>query len=507
MRNKLNKRARSGEKNNGRDRSGLTRRSFLGQTVAWAGGALALSFPAFSRGENLNLVPSGITTTTRSAAWQQKIVQPLGFRWDALDIEIFADRPQQFIEGFGGCFNELGWMSLQKVTQEDRAAIFRELFSPGIGANFTICRMPIGANDFSRDWYSYDETPDDYDLKHFSIDNDLRTLVPFIHSAQLQNSGLKLWASPWSPPTWMKHNHHYAEARPMAGFGTENGLKPEQVGQEGTDMFLQEEKYFRTYAAYFGRFIDAYRQQGIEIGMVMPQNEFNSAQSFPSCTWTPEGLARFLRYLGPEMSRRHVEIFFGTLERGNIQLLDVVMNDPEAGKYVQGVGVQWAGKNAVAAIHQRYPRLKIYQSEQECGDGKNDWNYCAYTWDLMRHYLKNGANGYMYWNIALEPGGLSHWGWPQNSLITVDPATKSYKYNYEYYLLKHVSHFVRAGARRLETEGVYDDLLAFRNPDGSVVAVLRNESSREKTINLTMAGKKISFALEPDSFNTVVFQS
>jgi glucosylceramidase len=291
----------------------------------------------------------------------------------------------------------------------------------------------------------------------------------------------------------------------MPGFGTENGLKPEQVGQEGTDMFLQEERYFRTYAAYFGRFIDAYRQQGIEIGMVMPQNEFNSAQSFPSCTWTPEGLARFLRYLGPEMSRRRVEIFFGTLERGNIQLLDVVMHDSEVGKYIQGVGVQWAGKNAVATIHQRYPQLKLYQSEQECGDGKNDWNYCSYTWDLMRHYLKNGATGYMYWNIALEPGGLSHWGWPQNSLITVDPTTKSYKYNYEYYLLKHVSHFVRPGARRLETEGVYDDLLAFRNSDGSVVAVLHNESSREKTINLTMTGKKISFALEPDSFNTVVF--
>lgn len=79
-------------------------------------------------------------------------------------------------------------------------------------------------------------------------------------------------------------------------------------------MFIQEERYFQTYAAYFGLFLDAYRELGIPIRMVMPQNEFNSPQVFPSCTWTPEGLARFIAYLGPEMAARGVEVFVGTLE-------------------------------------------------------------------------------------------------------------------------------------------------------------------------------------------------
>ena len=83
----------------------------------------------------------------------------------------------------------------------------------------------------------------------------------------------------------------------------ENGLRPEQVGDEGTDMFILEEPYLRAYARYFGRFIDAYRELGIPIEMVMPQNEFNSPQIFPSCTWTPGGFTQFLRHLGPEMQR------------------------------------------------------------------------------------------------------------------------------------------------------------------------------------------------------------
>jgi glucosylceramidase len=285
-----------------------------------------------------------------------------------------------------------------------------------------------------------------------------------------------------------------------------NGLKPEQVGKEGTDLFIQEDKYFKTYADYFGRFIDAYREQGIEIGMVMPQNEFNSAQPFPSCTWTAEGLARFVRYLGPAMTRRNVEVFFGTLERGNDGLPNTVLADPEAGRYIKGVGVQWAGKGVVSAIHKEHPGLTIYQSEQECGDGKNDWKYAGYCWDLMKYYLRSGARGYMYWNISLKPGGDSHWGWPQNSLITVDADAKTYRWNHEYYAMKHASHFVQRGATRLETHGTFDDALAFLNPDKSVVVILRNESGHERPVDVTIGDRKIAGSMEADSFNTLLLR-
>ena len=244
-----------------------------------------------------------------------------------LDAQVRLDRPAETIEGFGACFNELGWVALQRLSPVDREAIFRELFAPGVGANFTICRLPIGANDFARNWYSYDEVAGDFALEHFSIANDLETLVPYIHAAQRFNPALRLWSSPWSPPSWMKRNHSYAEAMQRPGLPP-NGLRDDQVGHEGENMFVQDDRYFAAYAQYFGRYVDAYRAQGIPIDMVMPQNEFNSAQAFPSCTWTAEGLAKFIHHLGPVMDERQVKIFFGTLERGNIGLLKTVMDRP-----------------------------------------------------------------------------------------------------------------------------------------------------------------------------------
>ncbi len=259
------------------------------------------------------------------------------------DVEVRPDTPLQTIEGFGACFNELGWTSLSLLRDEDKEGIMGELFAPGAGANFSVCRTPIGANDFSRDWYSYDEVPGDLALEHFSIGNDFETLIPFIKSALRYQPELKLWASPWSPPTWMKYNKHYAAAIPGPDMPP-NGLRPDQVGREGTDMFIQEDAYFSAYAAYIRRFIEAYRSQGISIGMVMPQNEFNSAQVFPSCCWTPEGLTRFISFLGPEMQKLNVDLFFGTMERPNEKLIDIPLHDPRSSQYIKGAGFQWAGK-------------------------------------------------------------------------------------------------------------------------------------------------------------------
>ena len=490
----------------------MNRRALIQKAAALTGGAaLSTVLPGGLRQASAQTVSAGDraatwTTTTETAPWQQRPLRAPGWRWDTLDVAIDTNSIGPVMAGFGACFNELGWTSLELLREDDREAIFKELFAPGVGASFNICRMPVGANDFSRGWYSYDEHPDDFTLEHFSIANDLETLVPFIKSARHFNPWLELWASPWSPPSWMKRNKHYAAAMQRPGLPP-NGLTPDQIGKEGTDLFIRDERYFKTYADYFGRFIDAYRQQGIAIGMVMPQNEFNSAQPFPSCTWTPEGLARFLRYLGPAMTRRNVEVFFGTLERGNETLLNEVLADPEAGPYIKGVGLQWAGKSAVGGIHRDYPALTIYQSEQECGDGKNDWHYAGYCWDLMKHYLQSGASGYMYWNISLKTGGESHWGWPQNSLVTVDAEAKSYRFNHEYYLMKHVSHFVQRGARHLETQGTFDDVLAYLNPDQSVVVVLRNESGYEKAIDISIGSRKVAGSMAADSFNTLLLHA
>lgn len=461
-------------------------------------------------------------STTQTDHWtSQKNLKTAAAAGKA-DAIIEIGKPLQTVNGFGGCFNELGWTSLQLLSEQDRQSILKELFAPGVGGNFTICRMPVGANDFSLNWYSYDETDGDFAMKDFSISHDMNTLVPFIKGAQKYNPLLKLWASPWSPPQWMKKNKHYAEAMPPSaellkkyadkGFkmdgmdfsNVHNGITPEQVGKEGTDMFIQDDQYFKAYALYFSKFIDAYHQQGINIGMVMPQNEFNSAQIFPSCTWTAHGLSKFVSYLGPQMQQKGIDVFFGTMERPNEKLVDTILTTPESGKYVKGIGFQWAGKGAIAGIHQRYPDLTLYQSEQECGNGKNDWKYCQYTWTLMKHYFNSGANAYMYWNIALKQGGISHWGWRQNSLVSVDTTNKTYSYNHEYYLFKHLSHYVKPGAKVLTVSGDMNNLLAFKNPDNSVVIVIQNESDADKTVSLKVGDKMISPLLKADSFNTLV---
>lgn len=448
-------------------------------------------------------------TTTETNPWneQENLLSVSSDTISTIDVTILTDKKQQTIDGFGACFNELGWISLSRLAPSVREDIMEELFFPGVGANFTICRMPIGANDFSRDWYSYDESVGDFEMRNFTVANDMQTLIPFIKSAQRQYSDLSVWASPWCPPSWMKYNKQYASAFTGEEYDEKyrNGLTPDKVGHEGMDMFVQDSAYLQAYALYFSKFIKAYKEQGIPVFAVMPQNEFNSAQIFPSCCWTAASLANFIgHYLGPAMKELDVQIMFGTMERANEALVDTVLTDPEAAKYISGVGFQWAGKGAVKGVHQRYPDMKLYQTEQECGDGKNDWSGAVYAWNLMRHYLNNGISAYTYWNISLEEGGVSRWGWAQNSLVVVDAAAKTFRFSNEYYVLKHVSHFVQPGAVKLETNGAFDNLLAFINPDESIVVILANEGKEEKTVTVQVGKQVYRPTLPAYSFSTLL---
>ena len=249
----------------------------------------------------------------------------------------------QAVEGFGTCFNELGWTSLSELSETDRAAILQDLFTPA-GMNLTMARMPVGANDFSVDFYSYDEVPGDLALEHFSIDRDRQRLIPFIRAAKAVNPALRIWASPWCPPEWMKVNRHYASR--TAPF---NGLPKDRETPEGTDAFILEPAYLQAYAQYFGKFIDAYKAEGIDIFMVMPQNEPNSDQVFPSCTWTPDGLVSFLKYLEPEMASRDVDVYLGTMEgTGRSRALGPHPDQSGGGTVHQGHGLPMGRKGCPA---------------------------------------------------------------------------------------------------------------------------------------------------------------
>lgn len=450
-------------------------------------------------------------TTAENNPWREQpvLLSASADTVRAIDVTLLPHKKQQRIEGFGACFNELGWISLSFLEPTVREDIMEELFFPGVGANFSICRLPLGANDFSRNWYSYNETGGDFDMKYFTIANDQQTLIPFVKNALKYHPGLRIWASPWCPPSWMKYNKHYASAYTGELYNDKyrNGLPANQVGHEGSDLFIQDSLYLQAYALYFSHYITAYKEQGIPVFAVMPQNEFNSAQIFPSCCWKASSLAHFVgKYLGPAMQELGVEVLFGTVERPNEALVDTVLTDPECHKYVEGVGFQWAGKGAIPGIHERYPTLKLYQTQQECGDGQNDWSGAMYGWKQICHSLNSGVSIYQYGNISLEKGGISRWGWAQNSLVVIDADTKSYRFTYDYYVMKHLSHYIQPGARKLETEGVYTNLLAFVNPDESVVVVLANESNDSRVVSIRLRNQVYQPKLPAHSLSTLLIE-
>lgn len=411
-------------------------------------------------------------------------------------IFIDTDKIQQTVDGFGGCFNELGWEAIKILPEEQQNEILKNLFDKNTGCKFNICRMPIGANDYSVDWYSHNETPEDFEMKNFSIGRDRERLIPYIKKALTINPEINIWASPWCPPSWMKTNNHYACAPDPV-----NDLKEEERGEEMKDQFRMEEKYLSAYALYFSKFIEAYKQEGINIYAVHNQNEPNSCQNFPSCIWTPESMATFIgKYLGPqfETDNLNTEIWLGTIERPQIERIDPVLQNEDAKKYIKGIGFQWAGKGAIPVVNEKYPDYKLMQTETECGNGSNDWAAAEHTFKLMKHYFENGSNSYMYWNMVLNETGKSQWGWKQNSMITIDGATKKITYNPEFYLMKHFSYFIKPGAKKLESPD--ENLIAFKNQDSIIIFYYNPGSQVEKTFSA--GNNSFTVKLPEKSFNT-----
>ena len=243
----------------------LSRRGALGLMGAVAGQSL-LPTAAVAATASDATATRWFSTTAR-APWQSRALPALGGAPASLfasDATVRLDTPRQTIAGFGGAFSEKGWDALNVLTPADRHAALSALFGTD-GCALSLCRTPMGANDISRRWYSYDETPGDFALDHFSIANDDDTLIPFIKAAQAFQPDLRLWASPWSPPTWMKKGGHYAQAPAWPG-QPDTGIRPDQYGKEGQDSFLQDDRYFAAYARYFARYVEAYAAKGLVVG-------------------------------------------------------------------------------------------------------------------------------------------------------------------------------------------------------------------------------------------------
>ena len=432
-----------------------------------------------------------------NADFEKKEIEVVSEEEIADFISVYPDREQQIIDGFGGCFNELGWEAINSLPKSSQNEIYEALFDIKKGCDFNIFRMPIGANDYAVDWYSHNETIDDFEMTSFSIDRDKKRLIPYINKAKTYNPNIKIWASPWCPPSWMKTNNNYACKPDVV-----NDLKEDGRGIEMQTQFRMEEEYLSAYALYFSKFIQAYQKEGIDIYAVHVQNEPNSCQNFPSSIWKPSDLAILIGdYLGPKFDADFLEteIWLGTIERPQIERVDSVLANVKAVKYIKGVGFQWAGKGVIPEVNKKYPDLKLMQTETECGDGSNDWSAAEHTFELMKHYFNNGANSYMYWNMVLNETGKSQWGWKQNSMITVDTKNNKIAYNPEFYLMKHFSNYIDKGAYKIEDSD--ENCLAFKNAN-SIVLIYYNEGMASKT-SFKIKNQQFSFELSEKSFNTI----
>lgn len=389
-------------------------------------------------------------------------------------------------KGFGICFNELGWQALSHLDQYRRDQVLALLFNSDAGCGLAYNRIPVGANDFALDWYSHNETAGDFAMEHFSIERDERAILPYLRAAQAAlGRPMTLFASPWCPPTWLK-------SPPVYNCG---GL-------------VWTETYRKAYALYLVRFLQAYAARGVKVDALHVQNEPDSNQKFPSCLWTGVQLRDFIKEdLAPalQVAGLATKIWLGTIERASYNdWIAPTLEDPETRALIAGVGFQWAGKGAIQRTRIAAPELGLIQTESECGDGANSWEQAHYIFDLVQHYLSNGAEAYCFWNAVLESGGVSTWGWRQNSLFCVNPESRTVQANPEFHLLRHLSGLLRAGASVVAPKGrAAASALIFRNPDGGHVTVLQNAGDLPVERAVRMGQETLSVELPPHSFTTL----
>lgn len=440
--------------------------------------------------------------STRSARWEAKPDVPLGVAEvfpdaKALRVVVNSANKLQQIDGWGGCFNERGWKAIMELAPAERQTLMNELFHPTGGLRLNLGRTPIGASDYAIDLYSLNENAGDFAMGKFSVERDRKWLLPYLKAALSIRPDLKLWASPWSPPSWMKHNGSLS-------------------GKSDPDNRIKDDaRTLDALALYFARYIEEYAKEGVRISMVMPQNEPNMATNYTSCLWTGEQLAKFIgQHLGPVFDERKIgaEIYLGTINDddhrgGYAYWVEPSIRDSKTRSYLDGLGCQWAAASTMAETHLFHPEMKLMQTEAECGNHENDWKFAEYQFGLAMKWFEAGARSNMIWNLVLDETGMSTGGWAQCSPVVIDTKARKVIHTPYFHLYQHFSRFVEPGAHLLATvpekHAAWGDKLAFVNPDGGVVIVVANRSDQEHPLALNIDGRRGAIVRIPArSFNT-----
>jgi len=407
-------------------------------------------------------------------------------------ITIFPQVKYQTITGIGGCFNENGGEALLSLPREKQQEILRNLFDEKEGCGFNFCRTAIGASDFGLDAYSYSEAAGDYSMSKFSVERDRKYVLPYIKSALAINPKMKLFASPWSPPAWMKVSGKMVGVRP------DNALK-------------DSVKIYRAYAVYFARYINEYAKEGVEISRLNPQNETDMNSTYPSCVMTTTEMSNLvMNYLIPEFKRSAVktEIWAGTYRTyGKLEALELFA-DAKFRNSVSGVGIQYTKPIHLNDFRALYPKVKMMHAEGKCYNGENSIKQAQARWTEVSDYLNGGVENYAYWNMILNETGKSAWNWKQNGLINIDRSKGTVTYNPDYAVMYLVSKFIRPGAVRVAhfTTGEPTSLVV-KNAKGNYTLVLQNDAETDKLVSVQLGdGKPVLVKIPALALSTVVME-
>jgi glucosylceramidase len=391
--------------------------------------------------------PALTTTNWRQSTSSQKGILKAPITLTAAsgtpEIEIFPDSMYQRIDGWGGAFNENGYCCITALSRSMRAAVMRDLYDQVTGCRFNIGRIPMGMNDFTvNKVYSLNETPGDYAMTNFSLKNDSLMNMAFVKEAMAVNPNIMLHAAPWTPPSWMKTNNNWE--------GT------------GYPSINQNAQTWTAYALYFSKFLKGWQKAGFSINIIYPQNEPGwCSANHPSCNWSGTSLKNFVRdYLFPKFSADSIatQIWMGTFHMSSFGGdIAPTLNDPVARTMITGVGTQRDGNIAMGEASQNsfYRSLHYHgmQTETHCWWGANSWSDAMNTFQQFHNHLTGNTQCYTMWNMILD-SDYNFVDWmtrSQNSMITITPATQKIKYNHEFYVVKHWSHYIRIGAVRLHS--------------------------------------------------------
>ncbi len=418
-------------------------------------------------------------------------------------VYVFVDPRKTFqsLIGIGGALTDAAAETFAKLPAVRQEELIAAYYGRDRGIGYSLGRTNINSCDFSSDMYTY-VTEGDSALSSFSIAHDLRYKIPLIKRAMAASGNtLKLFASPWSPPAFMKDNNDMLHG---------GHLRPE---------------YAHSWARYYTKFIQQYRRAGVPVWGITIQNEPMATQTWESCIYQAADERDFLKnHLGPAMWQqglRDVNIMVWDHNRDLIiQRALAIFDDSAAARYAWGIAFHWYEDwsggtqmyNNVTLVSRLYPRKHILFTE---GTPANFDSTAYGRWSLGEAYgrsmindFNSGAEGWTDWNILLdERGGPNHVGNFCMAPIHADTRTGALIYTNSYYYIGHFSKFIRPGAKRILAAPSRSMLLttAFVNPDGTVVVVVMNPTDKGGDYNVAVGAGSVQISSRPHSIQTVVF--